>query len=158
MQNNRLNELTLNLLSRSYPTQLITDAIARAKGHSRADLLSLWQDNSEQDIIPFVHTHNPRNIAVTPLISEINQILQNDCRTKDIYKNTGFINSNHQPKTSKEFYANQPLQKRGTLLKSAGKHYAAHATIWTKENALNLIILVLISNIICHVKPKILFM
>ena len=50
VQNNRLNELTLNLLSRSYPKQLITYAIEKAKGHSRADLLSPRQDNSKQDI------------------------------------------------------------------------------------------------------------
>ena len=80
-----INELTLNLLSRSYPKQLITDAIEKAKGHSRADLLSPRQDNSKQDVIPFIHTHNPRNIDVTLLISEINQILQNDRRAKDIY-------------------------------------------------------------------------
>ena len=149
MTSNYIN-MIFGLLSRSYPKQLITDAIEKAKVHSRADLLSPRQDNSKQDIIPFVHTYNPRNIAVTPLISEINQILQNDRRTKDICKNTGFINK----KTSKEFYANQPLQKRGTLLKSAGKRYAAHATIRTKENALDLITLVLISNILNRSYPK----
>ena len=121
VQNNRLNELTLNLLSRSYPKQLITDAIEKAKGHCRADLLSPRQDNSKQDIIPFVHTHNPRNIAVTPLINEINQILQNDRRTKDIYKNTEFINSKRQPKNFKIILCQSAFTKERNTVKKCGK-------------------------------------
>jgi hypothetical protein len=79
----------------------IRNRISKAKGYDRSALLSPLNQENKQEIIPFVHTHNPRNQNLTSLIHQLNNILRQDESTEKIFQNVKFINSERQPKSFK---------------------------------------------------------
>ena len=63
LKHKRLNELYPKLQRRGYPEQLIKDAIQKAKGLDRKDLLTVKKKkNSSSDEIVFVSTYNPTRV------------------------------------------------------------------------------------------------
>ena len=67
--NIRLNELQTYLLKQKYSEQLIENEIYKAKEHERAELLFTRRREINSNIIPFVHTYNPRNLNVNCIIN-----------------------------------------------------------------------------------------
>jgi len=100
---NRLEELKTILSKQGYPVSLINDGISNALKLNRSLLLQTkHKSKSDSDsIIPFVHTYNPKNTNVLPVLSHTNSILQNDEKTKDIFRDNKFINSRRQSKNLK---------------------------------------------------------
>ncbi|XP_062579660.1 uncharacterized protein LOC134241640 [Saccostrea cucullata] len=94
----RLKELKLYLLKQGYPQNLIDNGILKAKGYERSELLSTNTQENKTDIIPFVHTHNPRNHNLTSVVHQLNNVLKTDRSTQQIYRDVKFINSRRQPK------------------------------------------------------------
>ncbi|XP_061175938.1 uncharacterized protein LOC133184880 [Saccostrea echinata] len=94
----RLKELKSYLIKQGYPETLIDNGILKAKGYTRSELLSTKSKENKTEIIPFVHTHNPRNHNLTSIIHQLNNILKDDLSTKRIYKDVKFINSRRQPR------------------------------------------------------------
>ena len=83
----RLGELKLYLLRQKYPDQLVDNGIMKAKECDRKTLLSIKQQSNDEDVLPFVHTYNPRNININSVVFQLNNLLKEDAKTKEIYKN-----------------------------------------------------------------------
>lgn len=96
-----LRELKHYLTNQGYPEGLIDDRIRKARKYDRSELLASKHPEKTIDIIPFVHTFNPRNMNITPIIHQFNNILINHQSTKEIYIYVNFINSRRQPKNLK---------------------------------------------------------
>ncbi|XP_062597662.1 GTPase IMAP family member 7-like [Saccostrea cucullata] len=72
----RLNELRTYLVKQKYPVQLMNDGILKAKEHERSELLLAKGREVSENIIPFVHTHNPWNQNINPIVHQLNTILR----------------------------------------------------------------------------------
>ena len=91
----RLSELFQSLLKRNYPESLIKQGIASAKKIPRENLLNV-NLKSEEDILPYISTHNPRNPEVYSIINQHLPLLYADPKMKEVLKTTTFIKSKRQ--------------------------------------------------------------
>lgn len=58
--------------------------IRKAKKYDRSELLgSKHHGKKTSDIIPLMHTYNPKNQNITPIIHQLNKILINGQTTKE---------------------------------------------------------------------------
>lgn len=57
--------------------------IRKAKKYDRSELLGSKHQEKTSDIIPLVHTYNPKNQNITPIIHQLNKILINGQTTKE---------------------------------------------------------------------------
>ena len=72
----RLEELKLYLLRQKYPEQLVDNGIMKAKECNRKTLLSIKQQSNDEDVLPFVHTNNPRNININSVVFQLKTLLK----------------------------------------------------------------------------------
>ena len=93
--NSRLVELQNALLQRRYPAQLIKHGIDKAKSQKRQDLLKINSKNN-QNVIPYVSTHNPKNPEVFNVIKNNLPILEEDPDMKKILESSKIIKSKRQ--------------------------------------------------------------
>ena len=97
------------LLKQKYPEQLIDNGIYKAKEHERSDLPLTRGHERNSNIIPFVHTHNPRNQNV--IINQLNTILKEDQAKRGIFENVRFITSKQQPRNLKGLICNSKFKE-----------------------------------------------
>ena len=64
LRKKRLDELQKMLIERKYPVELVRSGIDKANQIPITELRKKTDDNHIQDIIPFVHTHNPSNTKI----------------------------------------------------------------------------------------------
>lgn len=57
--------------------------IRKAKKYDRSELLGSKHQEKTNDIISLVHTYNPKNQNITPIIHQLNNILINGQSTKE---------------------------------------------------------------------------
>lgn len=69
------------------------------------------------NIIPFVHTHNPRNQNVNCIINQLNTILKEDQATRGIFENVRFISSKRQPRNLKGLLCNSKFNENHSVTK-----------------------------------------
>ena len=113
----RLEELKLYLLRQKYPEQLVDNGIMKAKECDRKTLLSIKQQSNDEDVLLFVHTYNPRNININSVVFQLNNLLKEDAKTKEIYKNHRFINSKRQPKSLKRILCSSTFEEKNYIVK-----------------------------------------
>lgn len=53
-----------------YPEGIINDGIRKARTYYRSELLASKHQDKTNDIFPFVHTYNPGNQNLTPVIHQ----------------------------------------------------------------------------------------
>ena len=98
-RNQRLDELKTFLHDQHYPTNLINDGIKKAKEIDRNELINPTPRNdNETKILPLVTTYNPRNLNITPVVRNLNEILKTDDKMSRVLSKFKFINSKRQPK------------------------------------------------------------
>lgn len=88
------------------------DGIKKARSYERTQLLTTRDNRKEKQIIPFVHTHNPRNQNLTPVVKQLNLILKEDENTNAIYRNVQFINSKRQAKNLKRILCTSSFKEK----------------------------------------------
>ena len=98
----RFSFLKAHLMKLGYPLPLITDAIIQAKARDRADLRKeaskdVTTDQDNHSVLPFVHTHNPKNPHIFPRISECMKILNESLKMKAIMDRNTLVPSRRQP-------------------------------------------------------------
>lgn len=92
----RLQELTISLISRGYPKQLIQSGIQKALMIPRSQLL-ITKPRQDVDIITYVSTHNPKNPEIFGVMKNNLPILENDTIMRNALKDINFIKSKRQP-------------------------------------------------------------
>ena len=101
-QERRFLVLSSHLARLGYPSDLVEDAISRAKSRDQKELR---QDSSttndetkdnEKSILPFVHTYNPKNPNLFSRISECMNILNESPKMKLIMEKTTLVPSRRQ--------------------------------------------------------------
>lgn len=97
----RLNELNKFLASLKYPQKLIENGIQRALAIEQSELRKTKLKTDEK-VIPYVSTHNPRNTEFFTVIQENLPILQNDEIMKGIIDRSHIIKSKRQPANLKK--------------------------------------------------------
>lgn len=113
----RLRELKSYLQKQGYPEKLIENGIEKAKNYDRQQLLTTSTREKDDIIIPFVHTHNPRNRNINPIITQLNNLLKDDQSTKEIFKDIKFISSKRQPKNLKRILCPSNLKENYKVTK-----------------------------------------
>jgi hypothetical protein len=91
----RLYELSANLITRNYPLEIIKTGIRKALEIPRKTLLSV-KDKTNEHIIPFISTYNPKNKEVFGILKNNINILNSDAKMNSILSNTKIIKSNRQ--------------------------------------------------------------
>ena len=93
---NRLNEMKDFFLLRGYPSLLIDDSIKKALDIPK-NVLRQAKSKEKTDVLPFVHTHNPNNKNLVPIVRSTLEILKHDSQMKKVLAKTTFISSKRQP-------------------------------------------------------------
>lgn len=92
---NRLKEMKHFFLARGYPIQLVDDSIKKALAIPQ-HILRQKKDKQNKDVLPFVHTHNPNNPNVIPIVRSTLDILKYDERMRKVLQTSTFIASKRQ--------------------------------------------------------------
>ena len=100
-RNRRFSLLTSHLTRLGYPSELIADAISRAKSRNqvelRRDSSEDTNETEESSVLPFVHTFNPKNPSIFPRISECMKILDESAKMKAVMEKNTLVPSRRQP-------------------------------------------------------------
>jgi len=91
----RLIELYDILIKRDYPIQIIKTGIVKALQIPRSNLLN-GKEYTEENLIPFISTHNPKNRELFGVLKSNFEMLQTDVTMKGILNNTKFIKCKRQ--------------------------------------------------------------
>ena len=114
IQELRLMELQKQLLEQKYPLSVIQQGINRAKQKGPITAPTHRQQQpQEYDVIPFVHTYNPRNQNMTSAIQTSRQLLQRSDTMKSVLENKTIINSKRQPKNLKRILTKSKFDSQG---------------------------------------------
>ena len=97
---NRMKELKMFLLKQNYPESLIDDGIEKAMKLEKSTLRTV-KDKSEDQVMPYVSTHNPKNPDIYNVIQFNLPILHEDPKMSSILSNFKMIKSKRQPKNLK---------------------------------------------------------
>ena len=100
-QEKRLLELQKQLLEQNYPLNIIRDGISRAKQKGPITTPTQRTESQNNDVIAFVHTHNPRNQNMTPAIQTARHLLRRSETMETVLQKKKIINSKRQPKNLK---------------------------------------------------------
>lgn len=100
-RNERLNELRVFLKKQKYPDSLIDMGIDKAKTIPLAELRSTVRREKDENIIPYVSTHNPCNPNLYNVIRTTLPIMHESERLKELFPEKTFIQSKRQPKNLK---------------------------------------------------------
>lgn len=114
-RNERLHELKASLIKQCYPLGIIDDGIKKALALNRENLINPPENNiSDLKILPLVTTHNPNNKNITPVVRQLNDILQTDEKMSEVLKNYKFINSKRQPKNLRRILCKSSFQQHSS--------------------------------------------
>lgn len=98
IRDERLNELYEFLIRQKYPSELIKNGIERAKVIPIAELRKTRETQSTDDnIIPFVVTHNPRNTDIFQFAKSNLPVIAQDRHLKELINEKTLIRSKRQP-------------------------------------------------------------
>ena len=101
-QSKRFSSLTSHLQRLGYPDSLVTDAINRAKSRDQKELRQDSPTNNEsgnegeKNVLPFVHTYNPKNPNIFSRIQDCLKILNESYKMKLIMDNSILVPSRRQ--------------------------------------------------------------
>ena len=108
-RNKRLLELKKILHDRQYPESLIENGIERAKSINIEELRTTKDVSENVSVLPFISTHNPRNVEVYPFIYQNLPVLRKDPRMKEALGTQKIIKSKRQAKSLKKLLTNAKL-------------------------------------------------
>ena len=94
--NSRLSELKSYLTNQKYPSELIENGIKRALAINQEELRKTITRQDEK-VLPYVSTHNPKNLEFFNIIKENLPVLYEDANMKDIFSQAKIIKSKRQP-------------------------------------------------------------
>ena len=97
---NRMTELKSFLLKQNYPESLIDGGIAKAMDLDKNTLRTI-KNKTDDKVIPYVSTHNPKNPEIYKVIKFNLPILKEDPKMNDILSNFKIIKSKRQPNNLK---------------------------------------------------------
>ena len=97
---NRMKELKMFLLKQNYPESLIDGGIEKAMNLEKSTLRTV-KDRTEDQVMPYVSTHNPKNPEIYNVIQFNLPILHEDPKMSNILSNFKMIKSKRQPKNLK---------------------------------------------------------
>ena len=97
---NRMKELKMFLLKQNYPENLIDGGIEKAMNLEKSTLRTV-KDKTEDQVMPYVSTHNPKNPEIYNVIQFNLPILHEDPKMSNILSNFKMIKSKRQPKNLK---------------------------------------------------------
>ena len=97
---NRMTELKSFLLKQNYPESLIDGGIAKAMNLDNNTLRTI-KNKTDDKVIPYVSTHNPKNPEIYKVIQFNLPILKEDPKMNDILSNFKIIKSKRQPNNLK---------------------------------------------------------
>ena len=109
-QEKRLSELQEQLLEQHYPLNVIQDGISRAKRKGPITTPAHRGEHESNDVIAFVHTHNPRNQNMGPAIHTARQLLNRSETMKTVLQKKNIINSKRQPKNLKRILTSSKFE------------------------------------------------
>lgn len=109
IRDQRLTELREILLQRQYPISLINNGIERAKAIDIEELRTT-KSKTEEKIIPYVSTHNPRNVETYNIIYQNLPFLHQDPRMKRALADQKIIKSKRQPRSLKKILTSARIQ------------------------------------------------
>ena len=92
----RLEEMKKFFMSRNYPETLVRDSIKKATSIPQ-NILRQAKQKTTGSILPYVHTHNPNNPNMTPLIKSSLEVLKSDPKMNQILNSSKFVPSMRQP-------------------------------------------------------------
>ena len=101
-RNRRLMELKSFLRKQKYPEHLIDTAILKARNIPVAELRRCKDKQQNNDVIPFVVTHNPRNEHIFSVAKQLLPILHQSSSLQRIIKPEDFLHSRRQPPNLKK--------------------------------------------------------
>ena len=134
----RFDELHNTLKSRGYPNKIIDDAVKKAKGLNRTEILNHnVVHKKDHDVLPYVSTFNPRNPELFPTIKSNIEMLKNDKKMKSIIEKKTLIKSKRQPQNLKNILSSSrydSTKKTGSqLAKCENKRCGCCEYIHNKE-------------------------
>lgn len=129
----RLEELFLCLKKRKYPESLIRNGIAKAKSTDITELRRV-RDKKEEEVIPYVSTHNPKNNEAFEVIYRNLPCLRNDARMLKVCQKSSIIKSKRQSKSLKKILTNAKLpEKNGvTEVRKCGRPNCSNCSYMTE--------------------------
>ena len=74
-------------VERGYPPSLVDNGIQRAKDIPQSTLRQK-KTKIEEDVLPYVSTHNPSNPDMAPLVTSTLNVLKSDVRMKKVLAST----------------------------------------------------------------------
>ena len=92
----RMQELKFFLIKQKYPEQVIDRGVEKAMSLNK-DQLRTVKARAEENIIPYVSTHNPRDPEMFRVIADNIPILRQDDKMTDILSRYKLIKSKRQP-------------------------------------------------------------
>ena len=96
IRDQRLEEMKHFFVERGYPPGLVDNGIQRAKQIPQSTL-RLKKTKIEENVLPYVSTHNPCNPDMAPLVTSTLNVLKSDARMKKVLASTKYITSKRQP-------------------------------------------------------------
>ena len=99
--NMRMKELQETLAHLGYPQNLIENGFKKAKAIPQEELRTAKEKSSNENLLTFVSTYNPRNPNFFPIIKESISILNASPKLKNKLQNTKLIQSKRQPQSLK---------------------------------------------------------
>ena len=126
-QKSRMEATAGHLRLLGYPNSIIHDAIDKAKARDQSELRQERIENTDKkDILPFVHTFNPKNPQIFPRILKALDILNESPRMKQIMDAATVVPSKRQPPNLKSILTKSNFstqEKKGGVMK-CGKNCA----------------------------------
>ena len=125
-QKRRMESLTGHLRGLNYPDSIVNDAVEKAMARNQTELRQEKPDELKNDVLPFVHTFNPRHRPIFPRILKALDILNESPRMKKIMDNVTVVPSKRQPPNLKSLLTKSNFsqtEKKGEI-KKCGKDCA----------------------------------
>ena len=118
LREERLDELESFLIKQKYPSTIIERGIQMAKQIPIDQLRSTREKQTEQDDkIPFVITHNPRNYDIVPVAKANLPILRQDAKMRDLITPETILKSKRQPRNLKRLLTKARFDEPETAIK-----------------------------------------
>ena len=115
-RNQRLQELEYFLKLQKYPEGVINAGIEKARDKSIEELRQVSQrQESDQQIIPFVVTHNPHHLNIVSIAKMNFPILQQSARLQQLISHENIIGSRRQPKNLKRILTRARFVENPTI-------------------------------------------
>ncbi len=108
-----LQEMKQFFLDRKYPKRLIEDGIKKAKAIPKSVLRTV-KDRPRENILPYVHTYNPHNPNLVPVVKSSIQLLNTNNRMKSVLSDCKYVTSYRQPPNIKNLLTKAAFHSKRT--------------------------------------------